>query len=305
MVERSPSVLLVTVLTVVAIVVAGVGAGVLYELTHPPPASGPATVAIGDNVTVNYIGIFGSGPQIGRVFDTSIKAIAVNNASWPKSLQYTPRSAGRYTPLPVYVGPNAPSGGYTIGNLTYGGVVTGFWQGLVGLQVNQTRYVTVPADLGYGPTNTSCLKNNTIQYTIPTVVTLTPDEFNTTYKGASAEAGVEFPDPLYNWTDVVVSSNASAVVVENLASLGWTVSPFGWAITVTNLTSSTITLTNEMTAPQAGLLKGTSVGLTICGTSDFIVSAIDLEGGTYTANYNKEVVGQTLVFIVTVVNIQP
>ncbi len=133
MVDRSPSFALIAILTIVAIVVAGIGAGLLYEFNHPKAPAGPPTVQVGDNVTVNYIGMFGSGPEQGRVFDTSIKSVAENNATWPKSLQYTPRSASGYTPLPVHVGPNTPGSGYTVGNVTYGGVVTGFWEGLLGL----------------------------------------------------------------------------------------------------------------------------------------------------------------------------
>jgi len=303
MVERSPSLWTITLLTVVAVAVAGAGAGVLFELTHPKAPGGPTTVAVGDNVTVNYIGIFGSGAEQGRVFDTSVHSVATNNATYPKSLQYTPRSKGGYTPLAVHVGPNTPGAGYSGGNVTYSGVVPGFWEGLLGLQGNHTRWVTVPPNLGYGPLVPSCLKTYPLQFTVPVVVTDTLTQFNTSYPRVSAQSGTQFPDPVYGWPDTVLSSNSSAIVVENLPALGWTASPYGWVISVTNLTSRTITLTNELTASDAGLFKGVSRGGAVCGTSSYIVSSVDLAAGTYTANFNREVVGQTLIFVVTVVDI--
>ncbi len=147
--KPSPWPAIVLVLIVVAAGITG-GALLYYYVDHKSPSSSGVRVALGDNLTVNYIGIFASGPQQGRVFDTSEYSVALNNASWPKSLQYTSRGGypTDYTPLGVYVGPNAPSSGYTIGNLTFSAVVPGFWQGLLGLPGNQTHYITVPPGPG-------------------------------------------------------------------------------------------------------------------------------------------------------------
>jgi len=304
MVDRSPSFALIAILTIVAVVAAGVGAGLLYELNHPKAPSGPPTVQVGDNVSVNYIGLFGSGPEQGRVFDTSIKSVAENNATWPKSLQYTPRSASGYTPLPVHVGPNTPSAGYTVGNVTYGGVVTGFWQGLLGLAGNQTRWATVPPNLGYGPLVQSCVRTANLTLTLPSVVSYTPVEFNTSYPGVLAQSGARFTDPTYSWPDLVISANPSAIVVENLPTIGWTSSPNGWPVVVTNVTPLTITLHNELTTSDAGLFQGhVATTSQVCSSSAFIVSSVDLLTGTYSENFNREVVGQTLIFVVTIVDI--
>ncbi len=303
--ERSPSLRLIAVLAVVTVVAAAIGGGVLYERTHPKPPAGPETVVVGDNVTVNYIGIFGSGPQEGLVFDTSIQSVAKNNATYPKSLQYSPRSPGQYVPLAVHVGPDTPAAGYTVGNYTFGGVVTGFWQGLLGLAVNQTRWATVTPALGYGSLNQSCLQTDPLNFTVPVVVVDSPTQFNASYPGVVAQAGVEFPDPVYGWTDLVFSANASAVVVENLPSLGWSISPSGWPITVTDLSSTTITLTNELTPAKDGLVGGNTTGPEVCDTADYIVSSVDLANDTYVRDFNREVVGQTLIFVVTVTAINP
>ena len=305
MADEKPSALLALILVLI-VVAAGITGGVLlyYYVNHRAPPAGPATLEVGDNATVNYIGIFAKGPQQGRVFDTSEYSVALNNVSWPKSLQYTSRG-GRpsdYTPLGVYIGSNAPSGGYTIGNLTFGGVVTGFWQGLVGMQGNQTRYVTVPPALGYSFVNSSCFVTHNLTGQFPDVVTVTPSEFTDIFPGVNASLGVSFRDPVYGWTDYILSVNATAVSYENLPSLGMTVSPQGWAETVTNITSTVITLRSQLNPDQSGLIAGHGAS-TVCSKTDFIVTNINLGAGTYVADYNPEVNGQTLIFIVTVVDI--
>ncbi len=299
----SPSFGFLAVIVVVVIVAAGVGAGLLYLHNHPSLPSGPATVAVGDNVTVNYVGVFGSGPQDGKIFDTSIKAIATDNASYPKSLEYTPRNSSGYTPLPVHVGPNTPSGGYNVSGTTYGSVVPGFWKGLVGLPVNVTRAITVIPSQGYGALNTSCLGTLPLTQKVPTLITYTRSAFSSNYTGVTAAAGVTFKDPTYSWTDVVLSANASSVVVERAPTVGTTTSPYGWPILVANVTSGTITLQSQLTPASVGSVLGSIPGATVCSSTKFLVWSVNLNAGTFVANYNKEVVGETLIFDVTVVAI--
>jgi hypothetical protein len=296
------------VLVVVVIVVAGVGAGVLYEYNHVKAAAPPFTVALGDNVTVNYIGMFGSGPQAGRVFDTSFYAVAINNVSYPKSLEFAYRgSEAAYTPLPVHVG---PSGSYSLDGLTFGPVVTGFWQGLLGLPVNRTQSISVPPDLGYGPVISTCLATSPLAFTVPVLNPLTPTQFTTDYPGVSAAPGTEFTDPTYGWNDLVLAANTTSVVVENLASLGWSVPKSSWPIVVTGLNATTITLTNELSPANNGLELGHSSATSACGTTRFVITTVNLGNETFTKLYdfeasgetiNAEIQGQTLVFLVTVV----
>ncbi len=305
MVEPRPSPVLAAILVVI-VVVAGTAGGVfLYYENHRAPSAGPLTVQVGDNVTVNYVGLFAKGPQQGRVFDTSEYSVALNNLSWPKSLQYSSRggSPSDYSPLGVYVGSNAPSSGYTIGNTTFGGVVTGFWQGLVGLPGNRTTYLTVPPALGYSFVNASCFATQPLTTTYPVVVTLAPSQFASLFPNVSAIAGTVYTDPVYGWPDMVLSVNASALVYENLPTLGMITNPSGWPVLVSNLSASTITLESQLTPASAGLVLGHTTGPGLCGATSFIVTGVNLATGTYTEDYNAEVDGQTLIFIVTVVDI--
>lgn len=289
-------------IAVVVIVAAGVGTGLLYERNHPTPAAAARVVQVGDNVTVNYIGLFGSGPQLGRVFDTSIYSVVTNNLSYPKSLEFAVRGgASAYTPLAVHVGATTPNGGYSLDGLTFIAPVAGFWQGLVGLPVNKTTTISMPPSLAYGNGNPTCLVTTPLVQTIPLVRSVAPANFSTDYPGANATAGVQFVDPTFGWNDLVLSVNATSVVVEGLPTLGWSVPGKDWPVVVTAVNATTITLTNELQPSQAGLLLGHLTTGTICGQSKFIVSQVNLAEGTYTADFNPEVDGQTLNFVVTVV----
>ena len=302
--EPRPSRTVAIALVIVVLAGGGVAAGVLHYVNQPKPAPVPFAVASGDNATVNYIGILGSGPEQGRVFDTSIQSVALNNATYPKALEYTLRgSASQYTPLPVHVGSSAPSGGYTIGNLTFATVVPGFWQGLLGMIGNQTRILTIPPALAYGPVKPACLVTKPLTFTVPVLVIENSSAFARAFPGVSPAIGTEFPDPTYQWTDLVLNANASSITVERLPSLGFASHPNGWPAVVTNLTSTEITLTNQLSPASAGLVLGHSTGSPTCGSNQFIVSAVNVAAGTFTENYNPEVQGQTLIFIVTGINI--
>jgi FKBP-type peptidyl-prolyl cis-trans isomerase 2 len=301
----SPSLGFLTFLVVIVLIVAGVGAGLLYEANHPKKPGSPTAVVVGDNVTVNYIGLFGSGPEKGKVFDTSIKSVAQDNVTYPKSLEYTPRNSTGYTPLPVHVGPKTAKGGDTVNGVSYGSVVTGFWEGLIGLSVNVSRSVTVPPGEGYGPLNTSCLRTAPLVQKIPVEVSYTPAAFAKAYPGVTAATGNTFTDPTYDWSDRIASANSSAVVVSRDPTAGETVKPFGWTVLVSNVTSSQITLESELTPSSVGSVLGNEAGTTVCSSTKFIVWSVDLSAGTFVENYNREVDGETLIFIVTVVTIVP
>jgi hypothetical protein len=315
MTDEGPSPLLVIVLVAI-VVIAGAAAGILVYV-HSRPHSGPTLFVVveGDNVTVNYIGLFGSGPDQGHVFDTSLYTVAQNSAVWPKSLEYEPRpSAANYTPLPVHVGASTPSSGYSLGGQNFIQVVTGFWQGLIGLPGNVSRAVSVPDSLGYGAANPACEETLPISETVPVVEFLTTTGFGNAYPGVQANTGATFKDPNYGWPVLILSANSTGVVIENLPTVGFTASPAGWPVVVTNVTSTangsgSITLVNQIDPSQAGHLVGYDfAGNGPCRSQtggDFIVSSVDLAAGTYVANFNTEVTGQTLIFIVTVVDIYP
>ncbi len=261
---------------------------------------------LGDNATVNYVGTLGSGAEVGRTFDTSVFSVYVNNITYPKSLYFPSTHSGNpanYTPLPTHIG---PSGQYSIGNLSFGTTVTGFWQGLLGMAGNQTRYIVIPPDLGYGPLNPTCVATQPLAYTVPVYVTIPAGQFSTVYPGVSATSGTMFTDPTYGWSDLILSVNATTVVVNHLPTLGETTRFGSWNISVTNLTSTTISVLNLITPSNYGGILGTFSTARSCGGQSeghYLISAVDPNAGTFTINWNSEVTGQTLIFRVTVIDI--
>ncbi len=291
-----------------------IAAGVVIVYFHNQPASGPKSevVTLGGNATVNYIGLFGSGPDEGKVFDTSFWSVATNNASFPKSLEFEMRtSEANYTPLGIYLGNSTPSGGYSLGSDNFVQVVPGFWQGVLGMAPNTTRTIVISPALGYGPTDTACEATVPIIQTLPVMQTVTGPVFSAAFPGITAAVGREFTDPKYGWTDEVFSANASYVTLLREPYVGEVTSPGGWPIEVTAVHSTangtgTITIDNEIAPSQAGHLLGHDfLGTGPCSASSdgrFIVTAVNLTAGTFTENYNEEVQGQTLIFIITVVD---
>jgi FKBP-type peptidyl-prolyl cis-trans isomerase 2 len=298
-------------LAVVLIVAGAAAAGYVYGKSRSPGPTPLLTIREGYNVTVNYIGEFATGPQAGRVFDTSIYAVAQNNLTYPKSLLYQPRSnESAYTPLDVHVGPTTPSGGYVIHNISFISVIPGFWQGIIGLSGNRTVTVVIPPSLGYGPLNPACLVSEPLTYTMPVVVTLLTSQFTSQYPGVTPTAGAIVSQPIYHWPVMILSVNTTSVVLLNQPTLGFVSSPYGWPVQVTNITrgpgGGNLTLHNELSVTQAGLVKGTlPTNQTVCHTGTFVVSSVNLADGTFTENFNSQVAGATLKFIITAIDIFP
>lgn len=289
-------------LVVMAIVILAVAGGTVYYLhtyvNNPKSQAATLRVVEGDNVTVNYIGTFGSGPDAGKVFDTSLLNIATNNASYPKALSFAFRGDAGYVPLQAHVGPQS----YT----PYTSVITGFWTAMVGLAGNQTITTVISPANGYGFPNPAEIQTQPLVQEVPMVNTWTPAAFGTNFSGVAAQTGSVFKDPFWGWTDVVLSENASAVVVESLPSVGEIVHPYGWPVTVTQVTSTTsssgeITIDNDLTPSDVGQIKGTPPG----SSSTFYLTDVNLAAGTFTLDYNTEVTGNTLIFTITVIDILP
>jgi hypothetical protein len=308
---NEPSYLPLVILIVVVLVGAGVGTGYLYYHNRPAPAPTTGLAQVGDNATVTYIGILGSGPEQGKVFDTSIYKVATNNATWPKALQFGFRGApSTYTLLGVHIGA-ITTANETLNNYSFAGVVPGFWQGLVGIPGNITHTIVVPPKLGYPAYACSVVKP--LRFEVPVVQMFAGKDFQKLYPGVLTTTGATFTDPHYGWTVQILSANSTSVTIQNLAQVGQVAHPNVWGAIVTNVStdangSGEITLVNQLTPTVAGRLGGTSTTSVTCGpspSSRFIVTDVNLTAGTYTENFNQEVGGQTLIFIVKIVNLFP
>lgn len=95
-------------------------------------SSTPRVAKEGDKVAVDYVGRFSDG----SVFDSSIESEA------KKVPTYTAGSGRKYEPLETGLQEN-------------GGTIPGFWKGIVGMKIGETKKVTIAPEDAYGTEWTS------------------------------------------------------------------------------------------------------------------------------------------------------
>ncbi len=268
-------IVLLALLVAVVVVV-----GAYYVLTAPGPITTPKKSQVGDTVYIDYVGYFSND---NLVFDTSNRSVAVDNVTYPKAYSFAFR--GSYSPLSFVIGS--------------GSVVTGFDEGVRGLSVGQTTTIDVPPSLGYGPANPNLVFVHNLTETVPVRETMNETQFSNVY-GQAAVSATNVTDPVYGWS-VTVSVLNGLVTVTNSPYPGEVVHPYGaWDATVlsiddtANQGTGAITIQNRLDPSQVD-----RIGAKAPNGQTFYLSAVDLAAQTYTLNFNKQVVGRTLVFRVT------
>ena len=265
-----------------------------YQYYVSSKARPALTVQNGDNVYLNYTGQYSNG----QIFDTSIYSVAKNNATYPKGPGFTWRgNSSTYTPL-------------QISNVGTGQVVAGMDSGIVGMHVNQTKFLVIPASQGYGPLNMSLLTYMPIFQHLTMVHTVNRTQFISS-TGQQPYSGMTFRDPFWHWTDTIMSTQNSTVVYQYSPSAGMVIYPYSfnsstepgygaWPVTVMDINSSAngglgqITLRNDVSQQMVKNLGGQDQN-----GSKFVLWSIN-SNGTLTLNYNRPVTGRTLDFTVTI-----
>jgi len=284
------------VLVAILMVSASSVALLLYDSGQRAEAPKVEHVVFGDTVAVNYIGQL----EDGRVFDTSLWDVASNDALYPKSLTFTLRNETQYVPLEFQVGA--------------GQMIKGFDQGVIGMYVNQTKVLEIPPEEGYGPLNQSKLIEISYIETIDVFETMSLVGFEDKF-GLVPVVGMTVVDPHWGWdvTVMSVSTDADSVMVMNqpdlgekypvygkdlgLANTGWYVKVDYYDSTV-NDGKGEIRIRNLVNVDDVGNIKGIDDS-----ANQFILYGVDVDANTITLNFNGELVGQTLYFTVTLVEI--
>jgi FKBP-type peptidyl-prolyl cis-trans isomerase 2 len=273
-----------------AVVVAGTAIGyALLANTHKGSSDQVYRVSSGDQVEVDYIGTFDDG----TVFDTSVLEVAKNNALYPKSLSYEEKTS--YTPL-----------SFTVGE---GQMIAGFDSGVIGMATNETRVLTIPPEEGYGYPDESLYQTRNLTETYPV--------FEWSYNSTSfeqvyfvpAEIGTTIKHEDYGWNSTVsfIDPVSDLVLLKNEPNPQEVVNIFShWKSRVISIDTSAdegmgeITVRHLLTAQDAGKI----ISIDNNGQT-FIVEDVDTAQNTFTVDYNREVVGKTLTFKVTIVSIIP
>jgi FKBP-type peptidyl-prolyl cis-trans isomerase 2 len=257
--------------------------GVYYGYVVPKFGPPPLRAQTGDQVQVDYIGTFS---DTGLVFDTSLRSVATDNASYPKAFMFGWHA---WQPLPVTIGSGA--------------VVKGFDLGIQGLAVGDSKTIVVPPSLGYGAADPTKFIVKPLFESVPVRLTMSTADFVATYK-TSAVSGTTVTDPFWGWS-ATVSVAGSIVTVTNSPVPGEVVHPYGaWDADVVSIDDAAnggqgvILVHHELDPTMIDRVGEKSAGKVV-----FVVTAVDLAAGTYTLDYDNPTKGRTLIFQVTMVQI--
>ncbi|MDH7508533.1 MAG: FKBP-type peptidyl-prolyl cis-trans isomerase [Methanomassiliicoccales archaeon] len=284
------------VLIAILLISASSVAILVYEGTKSESSPALHKAKWGDTVKVDYIGRFADG----RVFDTSLWDVASNNAMYPKSLSFTLRNQSEYEPLQFRIGS--------------GQMIRGFERGIIGMAVNETRVIVVSPQDGYGELDESKLVTLPLVEEIPVFesynITTFVEKFSVYPKDGLTEK-----DPKWGWDIICLEVNplTNKVLVMNTPAPGeiykiyvdsQSSSETGWYVEVESVESSAnggagiIRVHHLLTSSDAGMIKGMDeFGKT------FYLHEVDENAGKIVLNYNSELVGKTLYFTVTLLDI--
>ena len=254
---------------------------VVPKVGHPP-----LRAQSGDAVKVDYIGRF----ENGFVFDTSLPSVAADNASYTKAFSFGWRTTWQ-------------SLSFTIGTVPPA-VIQGFDVGVQGLAVGDAKTIVVPPNLGYGTADPTKIVVKPLFENVPVHVIMNESDFTTRYK-TQAVSGANVTDPFWGWS-AYVSVSGSIVTVTNSPVPGQTVHPYGqWDARVDSVDDGADNGIGRIVVHH--LLDTAAVDRigqrAASGAVVFVVTAVDLAGGTYTLDYNNPVKGRNLVFEVTMLAI--
>jgi FKBP-type peptidyl-prolyl cis-trans isomerase 2 len=284
---------IIALLIVIGILVGGF---MLFYVQRPPSAGAPKQVEPGDSVEIDYIGTFADS---GRVFDTSFERVAKDNVSYLKAASFSWRAQWQSFAFDVGCADRPPAE-QQIAKCTAS--IKGFDHGVRGMMAAETKRIVVPPEEGYGPLDPSKVFERPLLQEVAARVVMNETAFSDAY-GTNAADGLIVKDPFWAW-NVSVSVSNNVVTVTNSPYIGERVRPYHvWQAHVSGIDDAANNGTGIIYVQHELRLEDVGTILARDGGQEFVVTSVDLARGVYVANYNREVVGRTLVFDITVVSI--
>jgi FKBP-type peptidyl-prolyl cis-trans isomerase 2 len=253
----------------------------------PPWEDKEKTVKVverGDEVQVHYTGKFLDG----RIFDTSLENIGRND-TFPKSSTFNPDK--NYDQLTFVVGD--------------GSMIQGFDEGVRGMKKGEERSITVPPEKGYGETDPDLIYNIPVVNKVPIYEDLPRADFDSNYSKEVAKAGVTSAHHFWGWPIRIVTISNETVTIENNPGYGENYRGFSWNTTITGLSTAEGKITvrhlvgtkvdTDTIAPERFRKYDSSLSPTVTETG-----VISVENNEIIIDFNKEVVGKTLIFEVSI-----
>ena len=264
--------------TVLLLIMVGVSVGI-YEYTVYLSSSGKSVpvVQVGDKISVRYYGYIYYGGER-RIFDTNIEKVANDNATYPKTVSY--RWSGRFEPLT-----------FTVGS---GSMIKGFDEGVIGMKLNETKTIVVPPDKGY-PFSWAKVSNESYHQTAPAIENMTIDQFYKRFAHSNPSINSVYRDKMYGWNALVlyVNPTKNIVTIQNNPDVGADYMPLSSSSLIVHVDS----ISNGVIRFHY-IIKSVPILLPSGGIIDAVYK------DHFQIDFNKEVAGKTLYFVVTVVNIE-
>jgi FKBP-type peptidyl-prolyl cis-trans isomerase 2 len=284
------------VIAVVIVIGLLVGLFLIFFVQRPVPAAAQKRAEPGDSVTIDYIGSF---EDTGRVFDTSFERVARDNVSYPKAASFSWRAQWQNFAFDVGCS-DLPPAQQAIVKCTAS--IKGFDYGVREMTVGESKRVIVPPEDGYGPLDPRKVFERPLLQEVPARVVMNETAFQDTY-GTTPSEGLIVKDPVWAW-NTTVSVSGNVITVTNSPYIGERVRPYhAWNARVTQIDdaanngSGIVYVLHDLRPEDAGTILARD------GANEFTVPTVDVARGVYVADYNREVVGRTLVFDITVVSI--
>ena len=281
---------------IVLLIVFGIVLGVYfgYFAYKPSAASPPRIVETKDTVTISYIGSF----EGGLVFDTSIKAVADDNATFPKALSFTWRTT--YSDFTFTVGKTDCSSSET------DCAILGMSTAVLGLQQDNSNTATITPDNGYGEKDSSLVTVKSVNEQVPVREVMNVTAFQVRYNRVPVDGSI-VKDPYWGWNSRVHMSGG-LIVVENSPQIAESYQLYEgktkggtWSVVVQSIDDGANNGTGEISLLDSFTFIGGKKLMVSAIAGDFFVTEND--DGTYTVDHNKEVVGVNMVFRITVLRI--
>lgn len=259
-------------------------------------------VGVGDRIKVDYVGKFADG----RVFDTSKWDVASNDSAYPKSLFFTLRgNETKYAPLEFTVG--------------QGTMIRGFDLGVQGMRAGETKVINITVADAYGPMDTTKMRTLQLEETLPMTAILDKAKFREIYGEEPAsfrsvtDQRLGIPAYVLNYNSQLGRAEVSLQVQVNDTFHAYRFGPAsGWDVKVTAIEDGVATIQHQISeADEFGIRGYDRTGLSWYNPQsrktetlrDCYVDSVDEAAGTFVLNYNREVAGHELTFVVTVVSI--
>ncbi len=262
---------------IIAMLAAGIG---IYEYQNYAYSGGksPEVVKVGDKISVKYYGYIYYGGER-RIFDTNIEEVAKDNATYPKTVSY--KWSGNFDLLT-----------FTVGN---GSMIKGFDEGVRGMKLHERKTIVVPPDKGYA-FSWNKVRNYSIEENVPIMQNLTLDEFQKRFGAQNPLENSVYRDKIYGWNALViyVSGPKNLVTLINDPTVGDTYQPYNnipnFKVHVEKIENGIITVRY--------IIEKTPILMPNGGIID------QVNKDSFRVNYNQEVAGKTLYFVVTIESIK-